>query len=178
MLRINRLRVEISTVNGVYGSDNSFNNGLNFIASLSNTCGKSSILAGVYYCLGFEQIIGGSGGTGSKVLTSVFKNTIDDGDKSWSVTESGVYLEIGNGNETVTVYRNIKVEDKDNRLITVYYGGLDEIVNPKTIAEDFYVHYPNSATGKKGFHAFLEGFLHLELPLVRTSDESEHKLYL
>ena len=46
MLRINRLRVEINTENGLYGIDESFQGGLNFIASLENTCGKSSILAG------------------------------------------------------------------------------------------------------------------------------------
>lgn len=45
MLRINRLRVEINTVKGVYGIDKAFEDGLNFIASLENTCGKSSILS-------------------------------------------------------------------------------------------------------------------------------------
>lgn len=68
MLRINRFRVEINTANGVYGIDLSFQDGLNFVASLDNTCGKSSILAAIYYCLGFEQILGGVGGIGSKVL--------------------------------------------------------------------------------------------------------------
>jgi hypothetical protein len=178
MLKINRLRIEINTANGIYGADERFKGGLNFVASLDNTCGKSSILAGIYYCLGFEQILGGVGGIGSKVLTSVFKSTIDDGDKSWGVTESGAYLEIDNGNETVTVYRNIKADGKDNHLVTVYYGNYEDISNPKTISEDFYVNNPNSATSKKGFHTFLEEFLHLELPLVRTSDGSERKLYL
>ena len=74
MLRINRLRVEINTSNGVYGIDESFQDGLNFVASLENTCGKSSVLAAIYYCLGFEQILGGAGGIGSKVLTSTFKS--------------------------------------------------------------------------------------------------------
>ena len=32
MLRINRLRVEINTVKGVYGIDESFKDGLNFTA--------------------------------------------------------------------------------------------------------------------------------------------------
>ncbi len=178
MLKINRLRVEINTENGMYGVDEKFNNGLNFVASLDNTCGKSSILAGIYYCLGFEQILGGVSGIGSKVLTSVFKSIIDDSGKSWSVTESGAYLEINNKIETVTVYRNVKAEGKDNHLITVYYGSYDKIADPKTIAEDFYVNYPNAATNKKGFHAFLEEFMHLELPFVRTSDGSERKLYL
>lgn len=40
MLKINRLRVEINTVKGVYGIDERFCSGLNFIASRENTCGK------------------------------------------------------------------------------------------------------------------------------------------
>ena len=101
MLKVNRLRVEIHTANGLYGIDKRFQDGLNFIDSHENTCGKSSIVAAIYYCLGFEQIIGGTGGVGSKVLTSVFKSTIEDNGKPWRVTESGAYLEICNGNENV-----------------------------------------------------------------------------
>ena len=178
MLKINRLRIEINTSNGVYGIDESFQDGLNFIASHENTCGKSSILAAIYYCLGFEQIIGGAGGIGSKVLTSVFKSSIEDNGQSYIVAESGAYLEISNGNETRTVYRNIKSESKDNHLITVYYGTYDSIGDHQTPSEDYYVNLPNSATSEKGFHTFLEDFLHMELPLVRTSDGNERKLYL
>ncbi|MVB10134.1 hypothetical protein CAFE_08110 [Caprobacter fermentans] len=178
MLKINRLRVEINTANGIFGIDKTFYSGLNFIASLENTCGKSSILAAIYYCLGLEQILGGVGGIGSKVLTSAFKSTIDDNGKSWNVTESGAYLEITNGNEVVTIYRNIKAENKDNRLVTVYYGTYDEIGDSKTQSADYYVNIQYAATGQKGFHTFLENFLHLELPLVRSSDGNERKLYL
>ena len=178
MLKINRLRVEINTINGVYGIDESFQSGLNFIASLENTCGKSSILAAIYYCLGFEQILGGAGGIGSKVLTSAFKTSIDDVGNPWVVTESGAYLEISNGNETRTIYRNIKSESKDNHLVTVYFGDYDSVSDSKTLSEDYYVNFQNSATSEKGFHTFLEEFLHMELPLVRTSDNNERKLYL
>lgn len=178
MLRINRLRVEINTIKGVYGIDESFKDGLNFIASFRNTCGKSSILAAIYYCLGFEQILGGAGGIGSKVLTSAFKTVIEDNGETLTVTESGAYLEINNGNETRTIYRNIKSESKSNHLVTIYYGNYDSISNNKTLAEDYYVNTQNSATSEKGFHTFLEEFLHMELPLVRTSDGNERKLYL
>ncbi|MBQ3530720.1 MAG: hypothetical protein IJA05_02225 [Oscillospiraceae bacterium] len=178
MLRINRLRVEINTAKGVYGIDESFKAGLNFIASLENTCGKSSILAAIYYCLGFEQILGGAGGIGSKVLTSAFKTAIEDKGESLMVTESGAYLEISNGNETRTIYRNIKSESKDNHLVTVYFGDFASISNPKTLSEDYYVNIQNSATSEKGFHTFLEEFLHMELPLVRATDGNERKLYL
>ena len=178
MLRINRLRVEINTVKGVYGIDKAFEDGLNFIASLENTCGKSSILAAIYYCLGFEQILGGAGGIGSKVLTSAFKTAIEDKGEPLTVTESGAYLEISNGIEIRTIYRNIKSESKDNHLVTVYYGNYDSISNNETLSEDYYVNIQNSATNEKGFHTFLEEFLHMELPLVRTSDGNERKLYL
>lgn len=178
MLRINRLRIEINTNNGLYGLDECFKSGLNFVASFENTCGKSSILAAIYYCLGFEQILGGAGGIGSKVLTSAFKSTIEDKGKEWMVTESGAYLEISNGNEIRTIYRIIKSDYKDNRLVTIFYGNYEEIKKPETISEDYYVNIQNSATREKGFHAFLEEFLHMDIPLVRTSDGNERKLYL
>ena len=47
MLKINRLRIEIETENGQYGVDESFDLGLNFLASEDNTCGKSSILEAI-----------------------------------------------------------------------------------------------------------------------------------
>lgn len=178
MLMINRLRIEINTIKGLYGIDKKFKSGLNFIASLGNTCGKSSILAAIYYCLGFEQILGEAGGIGNKVLTSAFKTAIEDDGAPLRVTESGAYLEISNGNETRTIYRNIKAEGKDNRLVTVYFGDYDSIGDHQTLSEDFYVNIQNSATSEKGFHTFLEEFLHMELPLVQTSDGNERKLYL
>lgn len=179
MLRINRLRVEINTANGMYGFDETFGNGVSFVASFhKNTCGKSSVLAAIYYCLGFEQIIGGVSGVGNKVLTPALKSTIDDNGQPWNVTESGAYLEISNGSQTVTVFRNIRVEGMKNGLVTVYYSTCDAIGDPETLTEDFYVNVQHAATSEKGFHTFLEEFMHLELPLVRTSDGNERKLYL
>lgn len=178
MLKINRLRVEINTVKGVYGIDERFCSGMNFIASRENTCGKSSILEAIYYCLGFEQILGGASGIGSKVLTSAFKTTIEDNGEPQTVTESGVYLEISNGFEVKTIYRNIKSENKNNHLVTVFHGSYDSISKPETLSADYYVNFQNSATSGRGFHTFLENFLHMELPLVRTSDGNERKLYL
>lgn len=175
MLRINRVKVEIFTNNGVYGFDNTFDSGLTFLSSEENTCGKSSILAAVYYCLGLEEIIGGRG---EKVLTSAFKTTIEDGKKTWSVIQSYAYLEISNGEEVVTLFRSVKAQDRDSRMITIYYGGLDDITNPKTLSVDTYVHFPNAANNDKGFYNFLEKFLYLELPHVMASDDKPRKLYL
>lgn len=175
MLRINRVKVKIFTDNGVYGFDTSFDSGLSFLASEENTCGKSSILAAVYYCLGLEEILGGKG---EKVLTSAFKTTIEDGNKTWSVLQSCIYLEISNGAEVVTLFRTAKMLNRDSRMITVYYGDMDAVDNPKTSSIDTYVHFPNAAINEKGFHSFLEKFLYLELPQVTASDDSQRKLYL
>lgn len=175
MLRINRIKVKIFTDNGVYGFDTSFDSGLSFLASEENTCGKSSILAAVYYCLGLEEILGGKG---EKVLTSAFKTTIEDGNKTWSVLQSCAYLEISNGAEVVTLFRTAKMLNRDSKMITVYYGDMDAVDNPKTSSIDTYVHFPNAAINEKGFHSFLEKFLYLELPQVTASDDSQRKLYL
>lgn len=175
MLRIRRLKIEIKTSNGVYGSDDNFTDGLNFIASEDNTCGKSSIIAAIYYCLGLEEIIGGRG---EKVLTSVYKTSIEERENVWPVLESGAYLEISNGKEVITIYRAAKMENRDSKLITVCHSELDDIGRPDIFSEDMYVHMPNSAVNKKGFHSFLETFLHIELPLVPASDDAIRKLYL
>lgn len=175
MLKINRLRIEIETDNGLYGIDEGFNSGLNFLASEDNTCGKSSIIEAFYYGLGFEEIIGGRG---EKVLTSAYKTFIEDGENKLSVLEAKIYLEISNGQEEATLYRTAKMANRDSRLITVYYSSLDEITKKETLVEDMYVHMPNSATNAKGFHSFLEKFLHLQLPMVPSADGNQRKLYL
>lgn len=174
MLRIDRLRIEIQTEEGTYGVDETFREGLNFLASEDNTCGKSSILEAIYYCLGFEEIIGGRG---EKVLTSVYKTAVEDGDKKLAVLEAKTYLQISNGSETVTLYRAAKMDNRNSKLITVYYSELDKI-GEAVLVEDTYVHMSNSAVNEQGFHHFLEKFLHLELPNVPATDGKQRKLYL
>lgn len=176
MLRINRLRIEIFTEQGLYGFDETFSSGLNFIASNNNTNGKSSIIEAVFYALGFEEIIGGKG---EKVLTSVYKNVLEDTDKkqNLSVSSSKVYLEISNGQEVVTSLRTVRDKRRDSRLITVYYGSIDNI-NSGLLSEDKFVHLSGSATDEAGFHTFLEHFLNVSLPVVPSTDGKERKLYL
>lgn len=175
MLRINRLKIQINTTNGLYGYDELFTDGLNILASEDNTSGKSSVIAAIYYCLGFEEIIGGKG---EKVLTAVYKTAIEEGDVVWPVLESGAYLEIYNGKETITIYRSATMEGRNNKLVTVYHSEMENIKKQSVLIEDMYVHMPNSAINVKGFHTFLESFLHIELPLVPAADDGTRKLYL
>ena len=175
MLKINRLKIKITATNKVYQFDECFSSGLNIIASDDNTRGKSSVLIAIYYCLGFEEIIGG---LNEKVLTSAYKNKIEDKDTSWPVLESGAYLEISNGTDEITIYRSAKHETRDSKLVTVYFSKLDYIYNVDTTSEDYYVHMKFAATNRSGFHTFLEKFLQIELPLVPASDGVDRKLYL
>ncbi len=174
MLRIDRIRIEIQTGEGLYGFDERLYDGLNFLASGDNTCGKSSILAAIYYGLGFEEIIGGRG---EKVLSSAYKTYIESGGKRLAVLEAKVYLQISNGEEPVVLYRAAKMDNRDTRLITVYHSELDRI-GEAALIEDTYVHMPNAAVNAQGFHRFLEKFLNLELPEVLATDGSRRKLYL
>lgn len=175
MLKINRLKISVTATNKEYSFDETFGNGLNFIASDNNTRGKSSVIIAIYYCLGFEEIIGG---VNEKVLTSAYKTVIEDGTNSWPVLESGVYLEISNGQEDITIFRSAKSETRDSKLVTVYMSKLSDIFDEGTTIDEFYVHMPNAANNEKGFHHFLEKFLGIELPLVPATDGTDRKLYL
>lgn len=175
MITISRLRIVIETEQGNYGFDECFSGGLNFLASDDNTCGKSSVIEAIYYGLGFEQIIGG---IGEKVLTSVYKTSIEVEGNEIPVTGSDIFLEISNGAETVTIYRSAKDTVRDSKLVTVFYSSMDKINDEQTMSEDMYVNMPKAAVNIKGFHAFLEKFLHLNLPSVPTSDGNQRKLYL
>lgn len=165
MLKINRLQIKIITDQGNYGFDEQFYEGLNFLASDDNTCGKSSIIEAIYYGLGFEEIIGGKG---EKVLTSAYKTFIEDNDQKLSVIESKIYLEISNGLEVVTLYRTAKDLKRDSKLVTVYYSSLDKINDDNILIEDMYVHMKNSATNIKGFHAWA-----YTIALMQTSMEKK-----
>lgn len=175
MLKINRIRVEITTEKGMCGFDSEFNKGLNFLTSQENTCGKSSVLAAIYYCLGLEEILGGRS---EKVLTAAYKSQIEIDNMILPVLESAAYLEISNGVEAITLLRTAKRNGRDSHMITVYFSPYSRIFDEETQKKDTYVNQPNAAMNEAGFHKFLEDFLQLELPMVQATDNLQRKLYL
>lgn len=176
MLRINRIKGISKTADGDFGFDYTLKDSLNLISSKKNTRGKSSVIATIYYCLGFEEIVGGKG---MKTLTSVYKNNlVDEEEKSHAVLESEAWLEITNGTDIVTILRSGKMESRNENLISVYYTDMNSIYDPDIYMEDMYIHSKNSTTSQKGFHSFLEKFIGFELPYVPTSDGKEYKLYM
>ncbi|MBR2950358.1 MAG: hypothetical protein IKC46_10900 [Lachnospiraceae bacterium] len=176
MLKINRIKAVSKTKVGNFGFDYVLKEGLNLISSNKNTRGKSSAMLAIYYCLGFEEIIGGKG---KKTLTSVYKTVVEDDNQiTHTVLESEAWIEITNGVDVVSIMRSAEMEGRNENLITVYHSSLDCIHDPETYVEDMYVHLANSTTSTKGFHAFLERFIGVELPLVPSSDGAEYKLYM
>lgn len=176
MLKINRIKAISRTDGGEYGFDYALSAGLNLISSAENTKGKSSAILAIYYCLGFEEIIGGKG---KKILTSVYKTVVEGKDKgTYNVLESEAWLEISNGSEVVTIKRTAEMINRNENLVTVYHSNMDSTHDPKTYVEDMYVHSAHSTTSSKGFHAFLEKFIGFDLPNVPSNDGSEYKLYM
>ena len=146
MLEIQRLKISIITDNGTYGFDGTFTKGLNFIASSDNTCGKSSVLEAIYYCLGFEEIIGGQT---EKVLTPVYKSNIKDEEDEYVVLQSSMFLQVSNGYDVITIMRCAKMENRKSKLITVFYSPIDNIYDKDTDKDDMYFHSQNDAQHEK-----------------------------
>lgn len=176
MLLIRRLKIIIKTADGDFGLDNTFSKGINYIASNTNTEGKSSCIEAIYYCLGIEEILGGKN---EKALKPVFKNKIDYNGRTYVPIESSFYLEIENEKHNViTINRNVEKQQSHNSIVKIYNGDVENTLNGKCESSDFYVHLSGSATSQKGFHKFLEEFIGWNLPEVPTYDEKDRKLYL
>lgn len=179
MFKINRIRSVITTdfLEDEFGFDYQFNKKLNFISSLKNTQGKSSVIEAIVYCLGMEELLGG---INEHVLKPVFRNELKYKGKMLSVIASKFYLEIENKKGCViTIERHGKSESFKPTLMTVYYGTISQLLAGEKITfEDMYVHSKGSATNSRGFHSFLETFIGWQLPNVPTYDDKEKKLYM
>ncbi|WP_299095536.1 hypothetical protein [uncultured Metabacillus sp.] len=176
MLKINRLKIVVVTVDGNYGVDEIFDKKVTFIASNENTQGKSSCLEAIYYCLGLEELIGGRK---EKTLKPVFKKAVEYNGKEIAVIESNFYLEVENElGKVITINRSANKPNVDSNLVTVYYGDIKQIEQTFVKSDDMYLHSPGSATNLKGFHYYLEEFLGWSLPLVPSYEDNDRKLYL
>lgn len=176
MLKINRLRIEVKTVEGLFGLDNKFDKKINFIASYKNTKGKSSSIEAIYYCLGLEELIGGKG---EKALKPVFRDKLIYENTEINVLETEFYLEIvGIDNIVRTIHRTSCKAYHSSNLIRVYHGDIDGAIKGTCTYEDTYVHLAGAASNKRGFHTLLEDMIGLKLPKVPSYDDVDRKLYL
>lgn len=175
MLKINNIKIEVNTNNGVFGAFHKFDLGLNIIRG-NNTSGKSSLFQAIVYALGFEELIGGKF---EKTMQSVLKDQVEyPKDNFQNVLQSYVLLEIENSrNEIVSVRRFVQSPNRKSQLIDVFEGSLLE--NESLDSRPMFIHDSGGASNEYyGFHLFLEEFLNWDLPKVLTNKGDLRKIYI
>lgn len=183
MLKINELAINIQMEKESRTFHSKFYDGVNIITSSMNTSGKSAVINAIVYCLGMEELIGGS--KGHRALSTAFHNKIwdevgdsDEQRKTYKVLFSTMYLEISNGTEVITIKRHANNPNIDDSLITIYFSEYNNIGNSSTSSKSYYVNSRGAAKNSKGFLFFLESFLSLDLPIVPRFKGQPTKLYL
>ncbi|KYN23607.1 hypothetical protein AUQ44_16660 [Vibrio cidicii] len=175
-MKFNQLLVKVSaTDNNDYGYKISFGSGLNIIRG-DNSSGKSTFVNSLIYALGMEEIIGAKGVAS---LPYALKDRFDfNGEKR--VTTSTVFLEIENRHgEVITLKRAIVSTEVNTKVIQIIEGAYLSRPNSNLHSVYTFLHDAGSAQdAQKGFFAYLEQFLGLELPKLSDNKGRETKLYL
>jgi hypothetical protein len=175
MLKINNIKINVNTNNGLFGTFHTFKKGLNIIRG-NNTSGKSSLFQAIVYALGFEELIGGRF---EKTMQSVLKDQVEYPKSTFhSVLQSFVLLEIENSNgDIITLRRFVQSPNRKSQLIDVYFGSL--FVNPTLESRPMFIHDNGGASDENyGFHLYLEEFLNWHLPKVLTNKGDLRKIYI
>ncbi len=177
-MKFNQLFVTLSaTDNQDYGYRIPFRSGLNIIRG-DNSSGKSTFVNSLIYALGMEEIIGSKG---SAALPYALKDRFDLDGTEKRVVSSTVYLELENkSGQVITLKRAIKSENVDTKLIQVIEGAYLTDQSLSNLRSQYtFLHDAGSAQDEqRGFFAYLEKFLGLELPSLSDNKGKETKLYL
>jgi hypothetical protein len=175
MLKINNIKIDVNTNNGLFGAFHTFKSGLNIVRG-NNTSGKSSLFQAIVYALGFEELIGGRF---EKTMQSVLKDQVEyPKHKFHSVLQSFVLLEIENTNgDIITIRRFVQNPNRKSQLIDVYFGSLS--ANDSLESRPMFIHDNGGASDENyGFHLYLEEFLNWQLPSVLTNKGDLRKIYI
>jgi hypothetical protein len=175
MLKINAIKIEVNTSNGLFGAEYKFTEGLNIIRG-NNSTGKSSLFQSIIYGLGFEELLGGKN---EKTMQSALKDQVEFPRNTFhNITQSYIYVEIEN-KEIITLKRSVFSSIRKSQLIDVFFGALLTGNNHELETRQMYVHDPGGASDELyGFHLFLTEFLEFNLPEVVNSKGELNKLYL
>ncbi|MDD5242298.1 MAG: hypothetical protein PHG47_11355 [Sulfuricella sp.] len=176
MIKIRAIKIEVNTNTGLFGADFEFADGFNIVRG-DNTSGKSSLFQSILYCLGFEELIGG---TNEKTMQSVMKDIVEyPKGVSHNVIQSFVLLEFENSkNEIVTVKRSVLSSNRSSKLIDVYRGSVLIEQNKSIESQPMYIHDKGGASDNTyGYHLFLEKFLDWDLPNVYNKLGEKKKVY-
>ena len=177
-MKFNQLFVKLSaTDNKDYGYRIQFNAGLNIIRG-DNSSGKSTLVNSLIYALGMEEIIGSKG---NSALPYALKDRFDLNKIEKKIVNSAVYLELENKEgKTITLKRVIESKEINTKIIQIIDGAF--LSNP--LLSNLKSHYTflhdagSAKDSKKGFFAYLEVFLGLDLPRLSDNKGKETKLYL
>ena len=175
MLKINNIKIDVNTNNGLFGAFHTFTSGLNIVRG-NNTSGKSSLFQAIVYALGFEELIGGRF---EKTMQSVLKDQVEYPKHTFhSVLQSFILLEIENANgDIITIRRFVQNPNRKSQLIDVFFGSL--LVNDSLESRPMFIHDNGGASDENyGFHLYLEEFLNWKLPKVLTNKGELRKIYI
>lgn len=175
MLRINAVRLEVNTSDGLFGRTFQFTEGLNIVRG-DNSSGKSTLFQAILYGLGFEELLGGRN---EKTMQSVLKDQVEYPEETFhNVLQSFVYLEL-TGNRTVTTRRSVQSESRKPQLVDVFMGPMLTGPDPAPSSQPMYVHDKGGASDDLyGFHLFLADLLGWKLPEVLTAQGEVKRLYM
>lgn len=175
MLKINAIKIEITTPDGLYGFARNFQKGLNIIRG-NNSSGKSSLFQAILYALGLEELLGGKN---EKTMQSVLKDQVEFPDSELhKIIQSDIYLEIEN-EEAITIKRAIISPTDSPKLVNVYFGNLLTSDNKNLKKQSMFIHDKGGATDEiYGFHLFLAEFLKWDMPEVVNNQGVPSQLYI
>ncbi|MBY8037494.1 AAA family ATPase [Vibrio fluvialis] len=177
-MKFNQLLVKVSATDmRDYGYSISFGPGLNIVRG-DNSSGKSTFVNSLIYVLGMEEIIGARGNAS---LPYALKERFDLNGVEKRVVESSAYLEIQNKQgKVITLKRVIVSKEVDSKVIQIIDGAyLTQRNNNSLTSKYTFLHDPGSAQDpERGFFAYLERFLGLELPKLSDNKGKETRLYL
>lgn len=177
-LQVRALRLRVDTAEGTFGSDFHFKAGLNVVRA-DNTKGKTTCMQAILYSLGLERMLSAKRDIPLPyVMTTELKVQEGDVERRLPVVSSHVQVELGNGRgDVITVLRAVKGE-RDNRLVTVWKGGV--LTDPGTDypRQDYFALDAGSASRASGYHTMLAEFIGWELPRVAKFDRGDTPLYL
>ncbi|EHI9302100.1 hypothetical protein J9097_003721 [Vibrio vulnificus] len=174
MIKIKRIKANIDVKDriGRFGFDYEIGDGLNIICG-DNSSGKSTILSCVYYCLGMEQLLGGSR---EKILDKSLRTAFSIEFNKYTVIYSEALIEIENDlGHRALIKRVIKGRaHEDTNSLTV-----EQSIDGEKSTKTYYVHSAGDHDNESGFYNWLKVFTSIKLPLILQDDGSKVKsLYL
>ncbi|MCR9628009.1 hypothetical protein NB520_08890 [Vibrio antiquarius] len=174
MIKIKRIKANIDVKDriGRFGFDYEIGDGLNIICG-DNSSGKSTILSCVYYCLGMEQLLGGSR---EKILDKSLRTAFSIESNKYTVIYSEALIEIENDlGHRALIKRVIKGRaHEDTNSLTV-----EQSIDGEKSTKTYYVHSAGDHDNESGFYNWLKLFTSIKLPLILQDDGSKVKsLYL